>query len=471
MGDEIVRRLFVAEDFSHFRQNLAEETMLLSGHFANEDFSTRGDVIGFELEACLIEPSGNPASNNQAVLDALNNPLIVPELAEHNLELNGSPCALTGRVFSRLHDELQATWADCRDTARRLGSMLVSIGILPTVGPEVLDSEHMSAMVRYQALNDRLMALRDGIPLEIDIKGDDHLTMQHSDVMLEAAATSFQVHLQCKPDRSVRDFNAALVASGPIVALSANSPFLFGKSLWAESRIPLFEQATDLGQRYPRRVSFGNAYVKESLLEIFNENQNQHAILLPAIHTTPRSKFDHLRFQNGTIWRWNRPLVGFDYDGVPHLRIEHRVIPAGPTIRDSVANCAAFIGFVRGLVNQETPIEMQIPFEHAKQNFYEAAQHGLDAEMTWVSGQRISARQLLLDHLIPLGEEALKALDIPSEEVEQYYELLRLRVTSGQTGANWQRRWVEKHSTDYEGLTLAYVDNQETNRPVHTWEV
>ena len=471
MGDEIVRRLFVAEDFSHFRQNLAEETMLLSGHFANGDFSTRGDIIGFELEACLIERSGEPASNNQAVLDALHNPLVVPELANHNLELNGSPCALTGRVFSRLHDELQATWADCRNTAQGLGSTLVSIGILPTVHPDVLDSSHMSALVRFKALNDRLMALRDGIPFKIDIEGDDHLTMHHSDVMLEAAATSFQVHLQCKPDRSVRDFNAALAASAPIVALSANSPFLFGKSLWSESRIPLFEQATDLGQRYPRRVSFGNAYVEESLLELFNENQNQHAILLPAIQNSPRNKFDHLRFQNGTIWRWNRPLVGFDYDGMPHLRIEHRVIPAGPTIRDCVANCAAFVGFVRGLVNQETPIEEQIPFEQAKQNFYAAARHGLEAELTWVGGQRVTAQRLLLDNLIPMGSEALKALDIPTAEVELYYGILNQRVESKQTGSEWQRSWIEKHGTDYEGLTLAYVRNQETNSPVHSWEV
>ena len=471
MGDEIVKRLFVAEDFSHFRHNLAEETMLLSGHFANADFSTRGDIIGFELEACLVEDSGSPASNNQEILDALSNPLVVPELAEHNLELNGSPSSLTGRVFSRLHDELKATWADCRETAKKLGSSLVSIGVLPTIKPDILDSDHMSAMVRFQALNDRLMALRDGIPLDIEIRGVDHLVMQHSDVMLEAAATSFQIHLQCKPERSVRDFNASLAVSGPMVALTANSPYLFGKSLWAESRIPLFEQATDLGARYPRRVSFGDAYVKESLLEIFNSNQHEHAILLPAIHSSPRSRFDHVRFQNGTIWRWNRPLVGFDYDGTPHLRIEHRAIPSGPTLFDCVANTAAFIGFVRGLVDQAVPIEEQIPFEAARRNFYEAARLGLDAELTWVGGERVGARRLLMDTLLPLGAKALRNLDIPESEVEKFYGALAARVDSRQNGTSWQRQWIAKHGRDFNALTLAYIENQETDVPIHHWDV
>ena len=224
MGDEIERRHFNAEDFSVFRFRLDDETKLLGEHFASELFSVRGDVAGFELEAWLIDANGDPLPKNHDFLERLSNPLVVPELASYNVELNGSPTALAGRTFSRLHDELSATWRDCCAAADDLGCHLVTIGILPTIREALLSSEYMSKMVRYQALNDRVMALRDGKPLQLQIEGDVDLSMQHPDVMLEAATTSFQIHLQCKPDRAVRDFNAAIVASAPMVAASANSP-------------------------------------------------------------------------------------------------------------------------------------------------------------------------------------------------------------------------------------------------------
>ena len=348
MGDEIERRYFDAEDFSEFRRRLDEETALLTQQFRNGEFSDRGDVAGFELEGWLVDERGDPVPDNERYLAALDNPLVVPELAAFNVELNGSPSALTGRVFSRLHDELGATWNACREVAEQTGCHLVAIGILPTVSEKLLTSEYMSSMVRYQTLNDRIMALRDGKPLELRIEGDRELSTTHHDVMLEAAATSFQIHLQCKPDRSVRDFNASVIASAPMVAASANSPFLFGHTLWDETRIPLFEQAVHVGDRYPSRVSFGAGYVKESLLEIFAENQQEHLILIPAVQDTSPSKFAHVRFHNGTLWRWNRPLIGFDFDGQVHLRIEHRVVPAGPTITDCIANAAFYFGLVRG---------------------------------------------------------------------------------------------------------------------------
>ena len=213
MGDEIDRRYFDAEDFSEFRERLDGETELLGSLFAAGEFSERGDIAGFELEAWLVDEAGSPLPDNDTFLEELDNPLVVPELAAFNVELNGSPCALTGRVFSRLYDELSATWQSCVAVAGKKGCGLVTIGILPTVGEQMLSSEYMSSMVRYQSLNDRVMALRDGRPLELSIEGDADLSARHPDVMLEAAATSFQIHLQCRPERAVRDFNASLVAS------------------------------------------------------------------------------------------------------------------------------------------------------------------------------------------------------------------------------------------------------------------
>ena len=470
MGDEIRERHFNAEHFSRFRRRLDAETDLVAELFDNNTFSHRGDIVGFELEAWIIDAEGQPHAQNQELIDLVDNPLVVPELAAFNVELNGSPSALSGNVFSRLNDELSATWETCRQGAAALDCRLATIGILPTIRPDLLNSNYMSAMVRYQALNDRVLALRDGAPLHIRITTGDGLDMFHDDVMLEAATTSFQIHLQCKPERAVRDFNAAIVASAPMVALAANSPFLFGRSLWEETRIPLFEQAVSAGPRAPARVTFGTGYARESLIEIFRENQTEHVILLPYVQADePPHKFSHVRFQNGTVWRWNRPLLGFDFDGQPHLRIEHRVVPAGPTIHDCIANAAAWLGMVRGLVDREDPIETRIDFETAKNNFYAAAKFGLDAPLSWIDGVERSARELLEDELLPMAAAALARLDIPDTEIERYIGTAHARVARNRTGARWQRAWVEKHGADFAALTRAYVDAQDSGEPVHEW--
>lgn len=472
MGDEIQRRHFDAEDFRRFRRNLDAETHLVADLFERNELSGRGDMVGFELEAWIVNTEGHPHPENERLLGIVDNPLVVPELAAFNVELNGSPSALQGNVFSRIHDELSATWEICRHGAAELGCRLATIGILPTIRPELLNSAHMSAMVRYQALNDRILALRDGAPLHINITTGDGLDMHHDDVMLEAAATSFQIHLQCKPERAVRDFNAAIIASAPMVALAANSPFLFGRSLWEETRIPLFEQAVSAGPRAPARVTFGTGYAGESLAEIFAENQRDHPILLPFVQPDePPHKYAHVRFQNGTVWRWNRPLLGFDFDGVPHLRIEHRVVPAGPTILDCVANAAAWLGMVRGLVEAEEPAENRLDFATASDNFYAAAKYGLDAELTWLDGEQVTAGSLLQDELLPLAAGALERLDIPHPEVERYIGTAIQRVAANRTGARWQRAWVAKHGDDWAALTRAYIDAQESGEPVHTWSL
>ena len=474
VGDEIERRYFDAEDFSEFRARLDAETNLLKTQFESGEFSDRGDVAGFELEGWLVDEQGDPVPDNEACLAALDNPLVVPELAAFNVELNGSPSALTGRVFSRLHDELAATWSACRQAAEATGCHLVAIGILPTVSESVLTSEYMSSMVRYQSLNDRVMALRDGKPLSLRIEGERELTTTHDDVMLEAAATSFQIHLQCKPERSVRDFNASIIASAPMVAASANSPFLFGHTLWDETRIPLFEQAVNVGERYPSRVSFGSGYVQDSLLEIFEENQREHLILIPAVRNDPPSKFGHVRFHNGTLWRWNRPLIGFDFDGQVHLRIEHRVVPAGPTIKDCIANAAFYFGLVRGMSLLPEPPESQLPFEVAQDNFYTAARYGLNARIRWVREGKVvekGIRELIMGELLPMARRGLEAESIPLAEIDDYLNVIAERVDSGQNGAAWQKRWVQQHGNDLHELVREYRIQQDSGDPVHSWKL
>lgn len=472
MGDEIGRRYFDGEHFSAFRSALDAEQALLEEYFRDQRFSRRGDVAGFELEAWLVDDTGDPLPRNQDYLEALNDPLVVPELATYNVELNGSPTALTGKAFSRLNDELSATWGRCQQVAGGMGCALVTIGILPTIKEAMLDSAHMSPMQRYHSLNDRVMALRDGRPLAVEIEGDVPLRTTHHDVMLEAATTSFQIHLQCRPERIVRDFNASLIASAPMVAVSANSPFLFGHTLWEETRIPLFEQSVDVGKRHPPRVTFGNDYVHHSLLEVFRENYDDHAILLPAELDGPPDRFRHVRFHNGTLWRWNRPLIGFDFDGEPHLRIEHRVVPAGPTIRDCIANAAFYYGLVYGLGLWDQRPESLLPFEKARDNFYAAARYGLNARLLWVDGRgdrELGVRQLVLEELLPLARLGLQSRNIPDGEIDEYLDVIGARVESSQNGAAWQRRWVAMHGVDLNALVQAYRANQDAGEPVHTW--
>ncbi len=474
MGSEVSHRFFDAEDFSRFRERLDEETTLLGQVFAQDGFSNRGDVAGFELEAWLVDAQGLPLADNQRFLEELDNPLVVPELAKFNIEINGSPCALTGKVFSRLHDELAATWAHCQETAKKLDCGVITIGTLPTANPSLFVADNMSTMMRYQSLNDRVMALRDGKQLEIEIDGDTPLSLRHHDVMLEAAATSFQIHLQCRPRQAVRDFNASLISAAPLVAVSANSPFLFGHTLWDESRIPLFEQSVDVGPRNKPRVTFGSDYVHESMFEIFTENCNEHLILIPMLQDVPANKFSHLRFQNGTMWRWVRPLIGFDFDGQLHLRIEQRVPSAGPTLVDCVANAAFYYGMVRGMGLDTQAPETHLSFLDARENFYNAARYGLNAHVCWWDGARrieLSMRKLVLDTLLPIAQRGLQSLNIPQTEIDEFLGIIAARVENSQNGAAWQRRWMALNKGSLRDLVLTYRQLQDTNQPVHTWSL
>jgi hypothetical protein len=306
----------------------------------------------------------------------------------------------------------------------------------------------------------------------LDIRGGEALCTEHSDVMLEAATTSFQIHLQVKASEAAAFFNAALMLSAPMVAATANSPFLFGRQLWQETRIPLFEQAVAVGgdiagdaQVY-RRVTFGSGYLQSSLLELFQENLAHYPPLLPHCHDTAPEDLHHLRLHNGTIWRWNRPLIGFGRDGTPHVRIEHRVVPAGPSIADSIANAALFYGLVHALA--DVPAWPALSFAQSRANFYAAAKDGLRAEVLWRDA-KVSLRQLLLTELLPLAKQGLATLAIAEADIAYYLGIIEARIGSEQTGSRWQQAFVDRHGRDMQALTLAYLECQRSGLPVHEW--
>jgi gamma-glutamylcysteine synthetase len=476
MGQEISHSNFNESDYQVFSRSLERESDLLRHWFEQGTLSKRQGVGGFELEAWLVDSRRQPAPINEPLLELLDSHLFSPELSQFNIELNSTPRQLTADALGLMQAELHQNWQSGREAAHKFDADLVMIGILPTLTHEKLTLEYMSNMERYRALNEQVLRLRQGRPLQLEIHGEDHLHTEHHDVMLEAATTSFQVHLQVSQQKSVRYYNAMQILSAPMVAISANSPLLFGKRLWQETRIPLFEQSVALGGfdgaafGPVKRVSFGTGYARHSLMEVFQENLEHFPILLPVELDEPPETLSHLRLHNGTLWRWNRPLIGFDDDGTPHLRIEHRVIPSGPTVIDTIANAAFFYGLVHALAEAETPPEAGLDFTVVRDNFYLAAKYGLNAPVTWLDG-RYGHISDLLQRLLPKAREGLQSLGCDANDINSYLSVLGERLESGINGATWQLRHLEKYGDDMAALVEAYMHNQESGIPVHRWPI
>jgi hypothetical protein len=475
MGQDISRSAFTRDDFRRFESRLREETARLADWLRAERLAPTSGVGGFEIEAWLVDRQGRPAPLNPPFLERMADPLVVPELSVFNIELNTPPLPLRGDALRRMHANLADLWQRCQRVAAELDATVMLVGIPPSLRTGDLTLERMSCRERYRAINEQILSRRHGRPMELAIRGIETLELTHPDVMLEAATTSFQTHLQVAAGDAAAFFNAALALSAPMVAVAANSPLLFGKRLWQETRIPLFEQGVALpgGERADdpsyRRVGFGRGYVRESLLELFAENLAHYPPLLPVdLSDEPADRLPHLRLHNGTIWRWNRPLLGFEADGTPHLRIEHRVMPAGPSIPDTIANAALYYGLIHGLAR--TPVAALLEFAQCRANFYAAARDGLRAEVAWLNGRRLPLRQLLLDELIPLARRGLLALEIDAADATDYLDIIAGRAATGRTGAGWQQRFLDRHGADLTALTQTYLERQRSGRPAHEWD-
>ena len=474
MGQEIESSHFRHKDFHRFKRHLQDETQLLAQWFDEQRFVDGGLIGGFELEVWIVDEQGRPAPVNERylVLAQQQGLPVVSELASFNLELNSSPRPLHGDALSAMYDELNATWRQCDLLAQTLNCRLMMIGISPMVTESQLSLGNMSQVRRYKALNEQVLRMRQGRPLQLDIAGREHLCTVHRDVMTEAATTSFQLHLQVSQAQAAHYYNLARLISAPMVALVANSPFLFGCDLWDETRIPLFEQSVAVGGNAGggARVTFGDAYVRSSLFECFQRNLEGYPVLLPSVMGEPPERLAHVRLHNGTIWRWNRPLIGFEPDGRPHLRLEHRVVPAGPTVADAIANAAFFFGVMAGL-QRLTGADEGIDFATARSNFYTAARLGLRAEIAWLDKKTVSVAELLAGNLLPLAHQGLNALGVDRADVDNFLAIIAGRLRTGQNGAAWQRAYVAKHGADFQALTLAYLEHQNRGAPVHEWTI
>jgi len=476
MGDEIDTSEFSKQDFADFRQKLITETHYLSKLFDTSDFDS-GRKSGLEIETCLVDDEFNPLCINESFLKKLNDPLASEELAKFNVEINSNPRELTGHFLSSTHAELNSMWQRFNDVAHDLDAKVLMIGILPTLNNDSLSLANLSTLERYRALNRESIRLRKGKPLKLDINGVEHLRVTHRDVMLEAAATSLQIHIMLEPEKAHLYYNASLILSSAMVALTANSPFLFGKNLWAETRIPVFEQAVSLGGFDGatfgpiRRVSFGSRYVQNSLMELFASNLDHYPVLLPVNYKSEIEELKHLRLHNGTIWRWNRPLIGFDDDNKAHLRLEHRVIAAGTSVIDTIANMAFYYGVLIEMVESNVIDLELIEFGSARDNFYKAAQFGLDASVISMDGKQENIKSVLQERLLPMAKTGLEKCNVASSDIAEYLGIIEQRLQHSTNGSLWQRTYQDKHQCDMHKLTKAYYERQQSGDPVHIWTV
>src|SRR5580704_9059275 len=489
MGRDIQAIKITGEDRRRYRDKVRRSLDAFARMLRERQFDENPSMVGQEIELNLVDDTGRPSMRNAEALEAIADPAWATEVGQFNLEINVPPRQLGGDAFDGLEAEVRADLNAADGKARTVGSHLVMIGILPTLDEYHVDESAMSANARYRVLNEQIFAAR-GEDMRIAIDGAEHLLTHADSITPEAACTSVQLHVQVSPDAFASYWNAAQAIAGVQVALAANSPFLFGKQLWHETRITLFEQATDTRpdelkrQGVRPRVWFGERWIT-SVFDLFEENIQYFPALLPicededpvaALEQGTCPQLAEMSLHNGTIYRWNRPVYGV-VDGQPHLRVENRVLPAGPSVVDVMANAAFYYGLVRVLAESERPVWTQMSFTTAAENLHEAARHGMAAQLYWPGLGDASVAELVLRRLLPMARDGLGRWGVSSEHADRLLGIIEQRCLTGQTGAAWQISTVaglsERHGADrpeaLRQMTQRYIEHMHTNEPVHSW--
>jgi len=488
MGEHEVKSGTEPEELRAFMRKLIDDLRALETMLDGDYFETGITRIGAEQEMFLIDHSHRPALVSEQILQTLDDPHFTTELGRFNLECNLDPMLLGGDCFRRLEKDLKTLIGKASSAAKEHGAEVLLTGILPTLEKSDLSLEHMTPMPRYFALAEAMQRLR-GSDFHFHIKGRDELTLSHDSVMLEACNTSFQIHLQVDPSDFARLYNMAQVITAPTLAAATNSPLLFGRRLWAETRIAVFRQAVDTRPHHSdhhrsqqARVAFGDRWIENSVLEIFQEDVARFRLLLSTpVDEDPFEmmakgeppKLKALRLHNGTVYRWNRPCYGIS-NGKPHLRIENRVLPSGPTLLDEVANAVFWYGLLKGLDEHCGDVRQHMSYDDVRENFLAAARLGLKAQFQWPGRGLVSAQKLILTECIPRAREGLALLEIDSADIDRYMGIIEERVSSLQTGAQWL---VDSLAGMAEGakaerlasLTGAALARQLKGEPGHTW--
>ncbi|SON60071.1 Glutamate--cysteine ligase [Mycobacterium simulans] len=488
MGEEVKRTTYSRAHRREYRRKVRLCLDVFETMLAESSFDADQPLTGMEIECNLVDADYQPAMSNRYVLDAIGDPAYQTELGAYNIEFNVPPRPLPGHTGLDLEKEVRASLNDAERKASSSGAHIVMIGILPTLMPKHLTQGWMSESTRYTALNKSIFSAR-GEYIPINISGPEPLSWQAASIAPESACTSMQLHLQVAPADFAANWNAAQVLAGPQLALGANSPYFFGHRLWSETRIELFTQSTDTRpeelktQGVRPRVWFGERWIT-SVLDLFQENIRYFPSLLPEVSDedpvaelaagrTPQ--LSELRLHNGTVYRWNRPVYDV-VDGRPHLRLENRVLPAGPTVVDMLANSAFYYGMAHSLSRADPPLWTRMSFAAAQANFLTAAKQGIDARLAWPGLGEVTARELVLGTLLPLAHEGLRRRGVDAEVRDRFLGVIQGRAQTGRNGASWQVSTVQ--TLEDRGLSrpaaLAemlrrYCEHMHANEPVHTW--
>ncbi|MDX2088819.1 MAG: hypothetical protein SFX73_13260 [Kofleriaceae bacterium] len=491
MGLEIERDHFSDPDYAAFDVRLRSCLEAIGQLLARPGFGDGPMTVGAEVELDLVDEHERPIPKNREVLDGLRDPRVVPELDRFNLEINSTPVMLAGAPWTALGSELREMLSAIGRAAEGQDAHVVQIGILPTLAASDLAPSALTDSCRYRMLSAGIQRLRRSA-FPIRIEGLDHLELEWDDVTLEGAMTSLQIHLRVPPSRYAAVYNAAQIATAPALAIAANSPLFLGKRLWDETRIALFRQSVDDRPRVqpddwrPARVSFGHGWLRGGPLELFGESVALHEPLLPQVGPEDPlaclraggvPTLAELRLHNGTVWRWNRAV--YDAAGGGHFRIELRALPAGPTVRDMMANAAFLVGLTLALAPDIDRWLLGLTFGHARRNFYEAAQRGLAAELLWLTPEarlRPLSADAVVQLTLPLARRGLLDAGVTSAEADLHLDVIARRVATGQTGAVWQRRMFDVASRGQAPLAAgcslmrAYRAASDRELPVHAWE-
>jgi hypothetical protein len=491
MGQDVAAKVFSREDRQRYRQKVRSNLDVFARMLAEARFDPEVRSFGLEIELNLTDDSGDPALVNAAALEAIADPDFQTELSQFNVEINVAPRLFGARVLSELEAAVRGSLNGAEERARTVGAHMMIIGILPTVDEAHLNADSFSANPRYALLNEQIFAAR-GEDLEISIAGVERLSTHADTIAPEAACTSVQLHQQVRPETFAACWNASQAIAGVQVAIGANSPFFFGRELWRETRIALFEQATDTrpeelkAQGVRPRVWFGERWIT-SIFDLFEENVRYFSALLPVCEDEDPERtleaggvpqLSELRLHNGTVYRWNRPI----YDvvrGRPHLRVENRVLPAGPTVVDTLANAAFYYGLVRVLSEDDRPIWSQMSFSAAEENFHAGARDGIEARIYWPGLGEVPAAELVVRRLLPMAHEGLDRWGIDPGDRDRLLGIIERRCVTLQSGASWQsavfhqlydERRLERNDALRE-MTVRYREHMHANEPVHTWPV
>jgi hypothetical protein len=491
VGQDVEQTEFSGKDRQRYRAKVRRCLDVFSRMLSESKFDIEKPMTGLEIEFNLVDEDRNPAMRNADVLNAIANDAFQTELGQFNIEINVPPRQLTGDNAVSLEKDLRASLNDAEEHARSVGAHIVMIGMLPTLYPEHLTHESLSANPRYALINEQIFEAR-GEDIHINIDGVERLATSADTIAPEAACTSVQFHLQVSPQEYARTWNAAQCIAGVQVALGANSPFLFGKELWRETRIALFEQATDTrpeelkAQGVRPRVWFGERWIT-SIFDQFEENVRYFPSLLPicddedpleVLDRGDTPKLGELRMHNGTIYRWNRPIYDV-YRGKPHLRVENRVLPAGPSVVDVLANGAFYYGALHMLSREDRPIWSRMSFTAAEDNFNAGAKDGITAMLYWPGLGEVPVSELVLRRLLPLAKQGLDELRVASEVSDRLLSIIEARCKLHTNGAEWQAKTFhdiddsEQHLDRRDALRAMlrrYIEHMHTNEPVHTWD-